>query len=228
MCQNKKGGGGIVQQGPGWSMSVQRVIAGGTGDDCSVEAASSRWKQQTGEHAGGGAGVEVVHPLERTLDGWGAGMPDSLQEIESNSLSAKVAETNGWDRGWVTLLWTPRHWCFSGRLAFPGVVGDLTIWLFGSRWGRIEAYSLRRIKPSQGKGKKAQTEPRWSTMDVFIIKTISWQWLWGECFIFSLGQKSILKQCSHVFKEKNKLPLKTRNRTRKVPGGTRWPHFIGN
>lgn len=32
---------------------------------------------------------------ERTRDGWGEGMPDPLQEIESNSLSAKVAETNG-------------------------------------------------------------------------------------------------------------------------------------
>lgn len=32
---------------------------------------------------------------ERACDGWAAGMPDSLQEIESHSLGAKVAETNG-------------------------------------------------------------------------------------------------------------------------------------
>lgn len=65
-------------------------------DDCSVRRQDPA--DESGRQANrqaGGTGVEVVHPLERGLvmDG-GAGMPDSLQEIESNSLSAKVAETN--------------------------------------------------------------------------------------------------------------------------------------
>lgn len=76
-------------------MSVQRVIARGTGDDRRAQRQhpADESSRQANMQAGG-TGVEVVHPLERTLDGWGAGMPDSLQEIESNSLRAKVAETN--------------------------------------------------------------------------------------------------------------------------------------
>lgn len=141
---------------------------------------------------------------ERTHDGWGAGTPDSLQEIESNSLSAKVAETNGWDRVWVALLWTPRHWCLSGREASPGVLGDLA--------DRVDGWLATSLSAGRGSRlacrdtltppsiEEAQTRPILSTVDVFIIKTISWQWLRGEYFIiFFLKWKSILKQCSHVF-----------------------------
>lgn len=37
-------------------------------------------------------------------DRWGGETPDSLEEIESNSLGARVAETNGCDRDRVALL----------------------------------------------------------------------------------------------------------------------------
>lgn len=62
-------------------MPVQRVIARGTGDDCSVRRQDPA---DESEQAGGGTGVEVVHPLERGL------VMDGVQECQTPSMRLKA------------------------------------------------------------------------------------------------------------------------------------------
>lgn len=87
-------------------MPAQRVIARGTGDDCRAQHPADGCSRQVNRQAGRGGVVGGCRrgsgpsTGETTRDGWAAGTLHSLQEIESNSVSAKVAETNGW----VTLL----------------------------------------------------------------------------------------------------------------------------
>lgn len=197
--QNK--GTKIVRHCPRWCIPAQRVIATGKGRrlECK-EAARSWWKQQTGgqrEQARKG----YIHWRERSRDGWGGGMPDLLREIESNSLSAKVAETNGWDRAWVSLLWTPRQWCLSGQRGLSG--GFQETWLTGKmcslhpRWVPVKAHVClsRHIKKSGRRRSPDSVSGKCSgclhNQKHFLAE------LWSVFLLF--WSESILKQSSYLF-----------------------------
>lgn len=169
MCQNKRGKNCPPVSGVMYACAEgncnrhgeSTVVHGGS---IQPMKAADKWTGRRGNRRGSGPSAG-----ERTCDGWGAGMPDSLQEIESNSLSAKVAETNGWDRGWVALLWTPRHWCLAGRVASPGVLRDLADWV---RWlaGNLTERRSRlyrspvgphQILPAKKKPRLGQCEVQW-------------------------------------------------------------------
>lgn len=76
------------------------------------------WKEQKGSQ-GNRQGKRSINGREDSW--WAAGLPGLLQEIESYSLYAKVAETNGWER--AVLFRSPSHWCLSGSLCSSGGSG---------------------------------------------------------------------------------------------------------
>lgn len=178
--------GNIVHQRPWWCMPVQRVIATGAvkwlvhWGSIQLKKVADRQTGRQGNRLGSGPSTG-----ERTHDGCGAGLPDSVREIESNSLSAKVAETNGWDTAQVALLWTPRHWCLSGRAASLGVLWDLAVWVdldITESWSRLTSVCQETSTPLSKE--KAQTQTVLGVGDVFIMLTTSWQCLWENNLLF--------------------------------------------
>lgn len=98
VLETKKGGEGGA--GGGNCPPVSWVMYACAGGNCerhgemSVVHGGGNPRDESGRRAGEQAWKWRVRWRARTRDGWAAGMPDSLQEIESNSPGAKVAETN--------------------------------------------------------------------------------------------------------------------------------------